>query len=157
MNRSNSPASSGQSPWLISIGPCSASSPMRVPIVHVDDRIQLDGDALGRNHFRQPAHRQLAQLHHALGEREVLGQPVQQRDFFEGVEQVGRDLGHLLLELQRVLLRGQISRPAAGSFAARPADARGSAIGPSGTTWRGSTPNAAAAADTCDSLSDRVP
>ncbi len=76
----------------------------RVAIVDVDHRVELDRHALGGDHVGEPADRELAQFHHALREREMFGKPVEQRDFFKRVEQVGRNLGHLPLELAGVLL-----------------------------------------------------
>ena len=88
----------------------------RILLVEFAVAVEPDGDALGRHDFGQPVHRQAAQIGHALGDRQVLGEPVEQRDFFERRQQVRRQIGQLPLELGLRLLQRRLFDDGRGDF-----------------------------------------
>ena len=79
-------------------------------------RAEPDGDRLGRDHVVQPVDRELANVGHALGNRQVFGEPMQERDFLERHQQVRGDVGQLPLHLGGRLLHRRLFEDRGADF-----------------------------------------
>ena len=93
-------------------------------------RAEPNRDRLGRDHVVQPIDRHLANVGHALGDRQMFGKPMQQRDFLERHQQVRGNVGQLPLHLGRRLLHRRLFEDRGADFLNRFRRPRTLSLGP---------------------------
>ncbi len=77
-------------------------------VVRAVDRHKLHGQRFDRQHVGQPFQRPLSQLLGAAGKFQILGQVIEQADFFIGRRQVERKAAQLLLQAGGASVGGQL-------------------------------------------------